>query len=82
MDAIFNITLPDIAGRRVTGAALKTALGAGGLSLPWMVRVLEKQKQGTCMRSPHHPTVGAPWHHCQDAHVPPAEQIRDIIAAQ
>lgn len=45
-----------------------------------MGRGLEKQEQGTCACSPHHPTIAARWEHRQDAHVPPAEQIHDIIA--
>lgn len=80
VDTVFNMMLPDIAGRSISGAALKTALAAGGLSLPWMVYVLEKQKQGTCVRSPRHPTTGEPWQHRQDVRVPPAERIRNISA--
>lgn len=85
VDAILNVALPDIAGRSVTGEALKMALAAGGLFLPWMVYVLDKQKQGcpcylrVCI-SLHHPSIGAPWQHQQDGHVPPTGYIHDIIA--
>lgn len=77
MDAIFDVTLPEVPGGSVTGAALKTALAEDEVSLLLLKKL---SRLPTRRHSPHHPTIGAPRQHQQDGQVPLAEQIHDIMA--